>query len=746
MANDGTVKIGTELDDSGFKSGLSKLGSVASGALKSTVAVVGSVATAASGAVAGLLALESATEEYRVAQGKLNTAFEAAGYNTDQAARTYKAFYQILGDTDTATEASQLLAKLSLNGKDMIEWTNIAAGVWGTFGDSLPIEGLIESANETARVGTVTGVLADALNWASISEDEFNEKLAACTSESERNQLIMNTLSATYDEAADVFYRNNEALIASRNAQAQMDDALATLGAAVTDVKTKMTAEFLPAISEVTAGLAGMLTGTEGAEEQFSNGIRKIIDTAVEMLPEFLDFGVQILTAILNGIIQNVPQIVSAVPTVIQSFASAFMEMLPEIVSSGKQIIGQIVAGLSEALPELIPAAAETVVSFIEWLLDNIDIVIDGAVELILALAEGLIDALPVLLEKAPEIIVKLVAAIIENGPKLVAAAIELMAMLATGLLEGFRDILSKISGWVDENIIQPIKGKISDMKEIGKNLLEGLWNGISDKVEWLKDKVSGVVDTIKGWFTGSDGFDTHSPSKWSMSVMEYVMEGLAIGAKNRAGEVLETVDDIIQEIKDRVSSISDALSLRQDVGDLQYELWERTIGSAATEEEKYAKQLELLQQQQADQENIIEAAAAAYQAVSDQYGENSAESYEYQKTLLEEMLAYQDLIDKINEVIAAKQELANTDISSAIPYASEAVYAANSSITPVSASIPQFTTENALAQAAGIMAMSQTNNSERPFIIEMNGREVARGVIPNIRAVEKQTPEIQFN
>lgn len=153
MANDGTVKIGTELDDSGFKSGLSKLGSVASSALKGAASVIGGVATAASGAVAGLLALESATEEYRIAQGKLNTAFEAAGYGPETASEAYTRFYEILGDTDTATEASQLLAKLAESEEDVATWADIAAGVNGTFGDSLPIEGLIEASNETAKVG-----------------------------------------------------------------------------------------------------------------------------------------------------------------------------------------------------------------------------------------------------------------------------------------------------------------------------------------------------------------------------------------------------------------------------------------------------------------------------------------------------------------------------------------------------------------------------------------------------------------
>ena len=148
MANDGTVKIGTDIDESGFKSGLSKLGKVAGTALKGTVKAVGGIATAAASAVTGLLALESATEEYRVAQGKLNTAFQAAGYSTETAKQAYTEFYKILGDTDTATEASQLLAKLATNEEDVSTWTNIAAGVFGTFGDSLPIEGLIESRQQ----------------------------------------------------------------------------------------------------------------------------------------------------------------------------------------------------------------------------------------------------------------------------------------------------------------------------------------------------------------------------------------------------------------------------------------------------------------------------------------------------------------------------------------------------------------------------------------------------------------------
>lgn len=192
--------------------------------------------------------------------------------------------------------------------------------------------------------------------------------------------------------------------------------------------------------------------------------------------------------------------------------------------------------------------------------------------------------------------------------------------------------------------------------------MLEGLWNGISDKVQWLKDKVAGVVDTIKSWFTGSEGFDEHSPSKWSMSVSEYIMQGLAIGMENGLGQVMETVNDIIDEVKTRFNTLADAFTAKQDISDLEYQLWERTLGQGATEAEKYDMQLQMLQNQQSNQVGVVEAAAAAYQAVVEQYGENSAESLSYQKTLLEESLAYQDLVDQINEVIAAKQQLYNTN------------------------------------------------------------------------------------
>lgn len=204
--------------------------------------------------------MDESTEEFRVSMGKLESAYNAVGYSANSARTTFREFYAILGDTDTAVEASQLLANMTDSMADQARWTEIAAGVYGTFGDSLPINGLIEAANETAKVGQVTGVLADALNWVGISEDDFNLRLAACTDTQERTKLITDTLTAAYKDAAAAMKDNNSVVMKSREAQLKLQEAQSKVGEQVSRLKTALTNVFSPAVEKV-LGLVERLTG-----------------------------------------------------------------------------------------------------------------------------------------------------------------------------------------------------------------------------------------------------------------------------------------------------------------------------------------------------------------------------------------------------------------------------------------------------------------------------------------------------
>lgn len=192
---------------------------------------VGTAVISAGAALGGAwVAAIEGTREYRTEMGKLDTAFVTNGHSSDAARRTYQDLQAVLGETDVSVEAANHLAVMTDNEKDLQTWTDICTGVFATFGDSLPIEGLTEAANETAKVGQVTGPLADALNWAGISEDEFNEKLAACSNEQDRQRLIMETLNGTYKSASTQYKETNKDIMAANRAQEKLTGAFAELG------------------------------------------------------------------------------------------------------------------------------------------------------------------------------------------------------------------------------------------------------------------------------------------------------------------------------------------------------------------------------------------------------------------------------------------------------------------------------------------------------------------------------------
>lgn len=234
------------IDDTTSKANnASKQTSSAFSAIGGAALKVGQAVITAGAALGGAwVAAIEGTREYREQMGLLDSAFQASGHSSTAAKDTYSALNAVLGDTEQAVEAAQHMALLADNEKELTTWTDIATGVYATFGASLPIEGLAEAANHTAKNGEVQGSLADALEWSGISIEGFNDKLAACTSEQERQDLIMNTLNSTYSKASTQYKETNKDVMAARQAQERLTDAFSELGAVgepiLTAIKNKV--------------------------------------------------------------------------------------------------------------------------------------------------------------------------------------------------------------------------------------------------------------------------------------------------------------------------------------------------------------------------------------------------------------------------------------------------------------------------------------------------------------------------
>ena len=180
------------------------------------------------------------SREYRTEMGKLNTAFETAGYTTQTAAAAYKTLFGAIGQVDQSVEAAQQIALLAESEKDVAEWSMLAAGVVGRFGDALQPETFFESANETLKLCEATGAYVQMLEGMGMSVDNFNAGMAACNTETERQAYMLSMTKALLGDASKAYYENNKDIVDSNRAHSNLTDNIAKLGEMSEPVLTKL--------------------------------------------------------------------------------------------------------------------------------------------------------------------------------------------------------------------------------------------------------------------------------------------------------------------------------------------------------------------------------------------------------------------------------------------------------------------------------------------------------------------------
>lgn len=543
------------------------------------VAAMGAAIGAAAGAFLGLA---ESTREARVNMGKLETGFTTAGHSAEDAKKTYTELYGVLGDDGQATEAAAHLAKLTKNEKELATWTDIATGVYATFGDSLPIENLTEAANETAKTGAITGGLADALNWAGVSEDEFQASLDKCSTEQERQALITKTLNGLYSDAAEKYREVNGDIIDAQKATASLNSAMAELGAIAEPIVTKLkqlAADLLqqitPFVELIGNGLVGALTGAEGAAQQFTDGLLGMVTFAIqkltEMLPTFINFAfqmianiatgiaqalptlvpslvqlvtdivqvlidnipllidaaLQLVTGLAQGIINAIPVLVAALPTLITSLIDGLLSAIPQIIQAGIDLLTSLITALPEIIATIVAAIPEIINGIITALLENIPLIIQAGIDLLVALIQALPQIITTIVQAIPQIISGIVNALVQNIPQIIQAGVQLFVALIQNLPTIIVEIVKAVPQIVS-GIVSAFGSLVGEMVNAGANLLHGLWEGISSAASWLWDKVTGwassLVDGIKGFF------GIHSPSTVFAEIGTNMGEGVGVG------------------------------------------------------------------------------------------------------------------------------------------------------------------------------------------------------------------------
>lgn len=571
---DGSVIIDTELDNSGvekdsskLKSILSKVGSVASTAMKGVGVAVGTATTAVAGLVTASV---NAYAEYEQLVGGVDTlfksssqklqsyadiAYKTAGMSANEYMNTVTSFsaslLQSLGnDTEKATEyANQAVIDMSDNANKMgtsmesIQYAyqgfakqnytmldNLKLGYGGTKEE---MERLLEDASKLSGIEFDISSFADVTQAIHVIQE--NMEIAGTTAK-EASTTIQGSLNSVKGAWENL-------LVGMTNPNADFDTLIQNLVDSIATAGENL----LPAIEQALIGVSELI------DSLFPLIAQKIPDLIVQVLPQLISAGTGIVTSLVTGIQQNLPALVQGAIQIVTQLLTTLLSLLPQLLDMGAQILMQLVIGIGQALPELIPQAVNAVTTIVENLIDNIDLIIEAGMQLLIGLAEGLINAIPQLIEKIPIIIDKLLNAIIENLPKLVEMGVELVVKLAVGLVQAIPTLVGKIPQLISSvlNAIGKLPGMVID---IGKNIVQGIWNGISGAASWLWNKITGwcssIFDGIKSFF------GIHSPSKlFADDVGKMLGLGIGEGFDDSLSSVYKEMQDAVEDENAKLTS-----------------------------------------------------------------------------------------------------------------------------------------------------------------------------------------------
>ena len=485
-----TDQLSDSLDDAGNSA--AGFGDILSANLISD-AITGAI----SGIVSGLKQVSEESREFRKIMGSLEISSEKAGYSAAETEAAYNSLYGVLADNQTAATTTANLQALGLEQEQLNQLINGTIGAWATYGDSIPIDSLAEAINETAQVGTVTGTFADVLNWAGTSEDEFNEKLANCSTESERANLILQELANQgLIAAGEGWQQNNASLVEANQATADYEAAMAQLGETVEPVFTRVQ----EAVTQVVQKL------TEFAQWAMENG--PIVESVIAGI------GAGFIVWNVASIIQGVTTAISAFKAANEGATVAQWALNAAMNANPIGILVTVIAAVVTALVTFIATNEDARAKLVEvW--NTIKTTVSGAIENVKQILNSIIEFVTNNWQSLLTMLVNPFVGAFKLLYDNCEGFREIVDNMVSRIKESFQNLVSSVSQKAQEignTIKNGVQGAVdyiaslpSKFLQWGRDMIDNLVQGIKNGIGKIKDAIGSIADTIRSYIHFSE-------------------------------------------------------------------------------------------------------------------------------------------------------------------------------------------------------------------------------------------------
>lgn len=494
MGYDGSLKFDTEINESGFNSGISKLGGIAKKGAGVAVAAVGAVTAAlGAGVVAGVkynASIESYQTSFEVMTGSAEKAAEVIDklkkvgaetpFELPDLADTTQLLMNYGFSADEAMDSMMMLGDISQGSAEKMSRIATAYGQMSSAGKvSLEdVKQMIEAGfNPLQEISESTGEsmasLYDRISKGTISVDEITASMQRATSEGGKYFQSMEKQSQTFSGLISTLKDNAQQL----------------LGEVVKPISDGLTESLLP------AAISAIEQLTQGFEE---NGVSGMIQAAGN-----------IVNGLFAGMMENAPLLISTGMELLNQFLLGIATGVPALITKGFEIVTQLVLGILQNLPQLITQGAAVITNFVNGLLSSLPSVLQSGVQMILRLVDGIINNLPAIVSAAAQAIARFVASVASNLPQILSTGIKIIGELASGLIRAIPNLVGKIP-----QIISAIKDAFLsvDWLSVGVNIIKGIASGVASAAGQLVDAAVSAATDALNWVKSKLGI--HSPSR----------------------------------------------------------------------------------------------------------------------------------------------------------------------------------------------------------------------------------------
>ena len=289
---------------------------------------------------------------------------------------------------------------------------------------------------------------------------------------------------------------------------------------------------------EASTTISGSVSSMKSAWQNLVTGISDENANLEQLVENFVDSAITAAGNIaprIEQVLSGIGMLGEKIAPVIAEGISSAVEKAPEFLTAGANMLVSLGNALMEQSDLLIQNAFDLILVLADGLIQGVGGLADSAMELINKLADWVEEYSGVLAEKAVTLITTLANAIIKNLPGLIVAAVRIIGSLATGLIENLPTLIKQVPKIIVELVNGFVEG-LPDIIDVGKQIIEGLWEGIKSMASWISDKVSGfvggIVDNVKGVL------GIHSPSRVFAGIGENMALGLGEGWDDEYGNI----------------------------------------------------------------------------------------------------------------------------------------------------------------------------------------------------------------